>query len=123
MLPAAHRMRRSQEFTQTVRHGRRAGGPVLSVHVWQRPANAEPVRVGLVVPKGVGTAVRRTAVKRRLRALARARLDRFAPGGLVVLRAGSASGSATSQSLALALDAALGRALSRPPRAGAAEPR
>lgn len=120
MLPAAHRMRRSQEFSQTVRHGRRAGGPILAVHVWQRPVGDEPVRVGLVVTKGVGTAVRRTAVKRRLRALAAARLDRFAPGGLVVLRATAAAGSATSAALAQALDGALERALSRGP---AAEPR
>lgn len=118
MLPAVHRMRRSQEFSQTVRHGWRAGGPIVAVHVWQRPANAEPVRIGLVVPKGVGTAVRRTGVKRRLRALARARLGRFSPGGLVVLRAGAASGSATSADLAHALDGALERALSRAAVAG-----
>ncbi len=118
MLPAAHRMRRSNEFALAVRHGRRAGGALLAVHVWQRPASAEPVRIGLVVPKGVGTAVRRTVVKRRLRALATARLDRFAPGALVVLRASAASGSATSPTLAQALDGALERALRRGAAAG-----
>ena len=70
-----------------------------------------PARIGLVVGKTVGPAVVRTRVKRRLRAVASARVRTLPPGALVVLRAGPAAADATSADLAADLDRALAKLL------------
>lgn len=70
-----------------------------------------PARVGFVVSKAVGTAVTRNRVKRRLRHLMRARVDRLADGSTLVLRAQPAAAEATSSELARDLDRCLGRVL------------
>ncbi len=123
MLPAEHRMRRSEDFALAVRRGTRAGSPQLvahlllavgpdaqkrSAHMGQDPAVA---RVGLVVSKAVGTAVVRGRVKRRLRALLSARLDRLPAGSLLVVRANPPAAHATSAELATSLDRVLSRVL------------
>ncbi len=119
VLPAAHRMRRSEDFSLAVRRGRRAGSTHLAVHLLLPPqgtAPLAPARVGVVVSKAVGTAVTRTGVKRRLRAVAAARIGRLPDGALAVVRATPASAAATSEMLAADLDRMLKRVLS-PPRA------
>ena len=119
MLPAAHRMRRSEDFSLAVRRGRRAGSTHLAVHLLLAPQGAAtlgPALVGIVVSKAVGTAVTRTGVKRRLRAVASARVSRLPDGALAVLRATPASAAATSEVLAADLERMLDRVLS-PPRA------
>ena len=76
---------------------------------------AAPARVGLVVGKTVGSAVTRTRVKRRLRAVAAARVRTLPAGSLVVVRANPAAAEATSADLGADLDRALARLLgSRP---------
>ncbi|GCE75301.1 ribonuclease P protein component [Cellulomonas biazotea] len=117
MLPAAHRMRRAADFEQAVRRGARSGRDTLVVHLTTKtdPGPDGPV-VGLVVSKAVGTAVRRNLVKRRLRELVRARLDRLPAGSRVVVRALPASSSATYAQLASDLDSALGTAVRRTTR-------
>ncbi|WP_140458240.1 ribonuclease P protein component [Cellulomonas oligotrophica] len=115
MLPAAHRMRRSADFEQTVRRGARAGRDTLVVHLTTTTDPGPPV-VGLVVSKAVGNAVVRNRVKRRLRALVRPRLDSLDAGTLVVVRAQSAASTATSDQLARDLDGGLGRARDRAAR-------
>jgi len=114
VLPAPCRMRRSEDFARTVRHGRRAGRPLLVVHVLpaMSPDEAEPPLVGLVVSRAVGPAVTRTRVKRRLRHQLSARLGTLAPGMRLVVRANPAAASATSQELGADLDRALRRARS-----------
>ena len=124
MLPATHRMRRSEDFTLAVRRGRRAGSAHLGVHLLLAsetdPAHPlRPARVGIVVSKAVGTAVTRTGVKRRLRAVAAGRLQRLPDGALAVLRANPAGAGATSATLAADLDRALDRVLSAAPARGA----
>jgi len=104
-------MRRGEDFSLAVRRGRRAGSTHLALHLIERPECAEQVRVGLVVSKAVGNAVVRTRVKRRLRAVAASRLDRFPGGSLAVLRATPASAAATSQQLSADLDRTLRRVL------------
>jgi ribonuclease P protein component len=109
-------MRRREDFTGTVRRGRRAGRPLLAVHLLApqtgtTPDDACPARVGLVVSRAVGPAVTRTRVKRRLRHLAAARLARLAPGSLLVVRANPAAATATSAELGDDLDRALARVL------------
>ena len=116
MLPATHRMRRSEDFALAVRRGRRAGSAHLAVHLFvpaqsDHPHDLGPARVGIVVSKAVGTAVTRTRVKRRLRAVASTRLHRFPDGTLAVLRATSASADATSATLAADLDSTLDRVM------------
>jgi ribonuclease P protein component len=74
--------------------------------------------VGLVVGKTVGPAVVRNRVKRRLRAVLRARLDRLPPGSVLVVRALPPAGSAPSAALAADLDAGLARLLPNAPSTG-----
>ena len=137
MLPAPHRMRTSADFALAVRRGRRVGGARVAVHLMLPPASATvqqsatpagppasepalatspsaphtPAKVGLVVARTVGTAVVRTRVKRRLRAVAAGRLSRLPAGTLAVLRATPSSATATSAELAADVDRALDRVL------------
>ncbi len=98
MLPAAHRMRRSREFSHVVRSGRRAGRPTLVLHVAPGSVD-EPTRVGLVVSRQVGGSVIRHQVARRLRAIAAAELVSRPNGELVVIRALAPASRATSAQL------------------------
>lgn len=134
MLPAHRRLTRAVEFSATVRQGRRAGRTRVVVHVRpprvepagpqhphdQRPEPATPApgavvrvgssaRVGLVVSKGVGSAVVRNRVARRLRHVAAPLVDRLPPGASVVLRALPAAATATSAELAADVGSALRR--------------
>ena len=123
MLPPEHRLRRRQDFATAVRRGRRAGRPLLVVHLSPTTTgsddtnphvtggNAPPPRAGFVVSKAVGGAVVRNLVKRRLRHLVRERLSQLPPGSLVVVRALPGAGSAEYVELAQDLDAALRRLL------------
>jgi len=68
-----------------------------------------PARAGLVVGRGVGPAVVRHRVSRRLRHLLRPRLEALPPGTDLVIRAQAAAADATSAELGEDLDAALAR--------------
>lgn len=126
MLPSENRLRRRQDFAAAVRRGRRAGRPLLVVHL-RRDAidphvpgeSTPPARAGFVVSKAVGGAVQRNQVKRRLRHLVRERLSLLPPGSLVVVRALPEAGEADHAQLALDLDAALTRLLGRDTRGDA----
>ncbi|MBO0898607.1 ribonuclease P protein component [Cellulomonas sp. zg-ZUI199] len=112
MLPAAHRMRRSADFQQTVRRGARGGRDTLVVHLTTSTDPGPPV-VGLVVSRAVGNAVTRNRVKRRLRALVTARLDEVPDGSLLVVRAQPAAAASSSGELGRDLDKALATARRR----------
>ncbi|MFE0177666.1 ribonuclease P protein component [Streptomyces sp. NPDC059002] len=118
MLPTEHRLRRREDFATAVRRGRRAGRPLLVVHLRSGATDPHvpgetlpPTRAGFVVSKAVGGAVVRNTVKRRLRHLMRDRLASVPPGSLVVVRALPGSGDADHAQLARDLDAALQRLL------------
>ncbi|WP_329280753.1 ribonuclease P protein component [Streptomyces sp. NBC_00691] len=118
MLPTENRLRRREDFATAVRRGRRAGRPLLVVHLRSGATNphapgesAPPARAGFVVSKAVGGAVVRNQVKRRLRHLVRDRLTGLPPGSLVVVRALPGAGDAEHAQLARDLDAALQRLL------------
>ncbi|MCX4982102.1 ribonuclease P protein component [Streptomyces sp. NBC_00572] len=118
MLPTENRLRRREDFATAVRRGRRAGRPLLVVHLRSGDTNphapgesAPPARAGFVVSKAVGVAVVRNQVKRRLRHLVRDRLTELPPGSLVVVRALPGAGDADHAQLARDLDAALQRLL------------
>jgi ribonuclease P protein component len=117
-------MRHRDDFTRAVRRGRRAGRPLLAVHLLSPTAGGEgrsaaPALVGLVVSRAVGPAVTRTRVKRRLRHVTVPRLERLAPGSLLVVRANPSAAAASSAALAVDLDRALDRVLATAPRAAA----
>jgi len=100
-------MRRSAEFSQTVRHGRRAGRPLVSGHLLVTPAGADggqPPRIGFVVSRAVGGAVVRNKVRRRLRHLARGYLQSLPEGSLLVVRANPRAATAGQADLAAELD-------------------
>lgn len=135
MLPSEHRLRRRQDFATATRRGRRAGRPLLVVHLsesWDAsvagaygvvgsvadtvmtstdPHGAgeapSPARAGFVVSKAVGPAVVRNRVKRRLRHLVAARISGLPAGSLVVVRALPPSGAADYADLERDLDSAL----------------
>jgi ribonuclease P protein component len=105
-------MRSRAEFTAAVRGGRRAGTPLLLAHL--RADTAGPTRVGFVIGRPVGTAVRRNLLRRRLRHLVRERLDRLPAGSALVIRVNPPAASATSAQLAAALDRSLAKLLDAP---------
>jgi ribonuclease P protein component len=72
-----------------------------------------PPRVGLIVSKSVGGAVVRNRTKRRLRALAAARLDRIPAGVDIVIRANPIAAQASSAELGGELDRLLERVVGR----------
>ncbi|RNM12590.1 ribonuclease P protein component [Nocardioides pocheonensis] len=117
MLSASHRLSAAGEFRQAVRQGRRAGGPLVVVHLatgyvdkaTSRPGDPEAPRVGFVVSKAVGPAVTRNQVKRRLRHLMRERVGRLEDGALLVVRAQPAAAGASYRDLAAELDRCLDR--------------
>ncbi|MCX4628819.1 MULTISPECIES: ribonuclease P protein component [unclassified Streptomyces] len=119
MLSPENRLRRREDFASAVRRGRRAGRPLLVVHLRtsgatdpHEPGEIDPsTRAGFVVSKAVGGAVVRNRVKRRLRHLVRERLSQLPAGSLVVVRALPGAGDAGVDELARDLDAALSRLL------------
>lgn len=110
-------MRRRDEFTLAVRRGRRAGRPNVVVHLLRRDDAAEESAtddrplVGFIVARNVGNAVVRNSVRRRLRHLVRAHLDRLPRGSLLVVRANPSAGAARHDELAADLESALDRLL------------
>jgi ribonuclease P protein component len=65
-MRATTTLRRAEDFQKTQRHGRRVRHRGVTV-VAAVTAPGEPARLGLVVPRGVGTAVVRNRLRRRLR--------------------------------------------------------
>lgn len=143
MLPAAHRLRRSEDFRTALRarsgsrrlKGARAGGDLLVLHVVRRPDDraaaaavqldpAQPTssadstdpgvpRVGFVVSKAVGNSVQRHRTYRVLRHLVRDRLAAFPADVDAVLRAQPRARSASTDQLGTELDRLLERTLGR----------
>ena len=107
MLSREHRLRRSAEFSDVVRRGRRAGRPLLTVHLLA--GGEPPARAGLVVSKAVGGSVVRSRVSRRLRHQLRAVLPALPVDARVVVRAAPAAATADSAALGADLRRALAR--------------
>ena len=113
MLPAAARLRRRPDFTDTVRRGRRTSRGPLVLHLAPPDGAADaasgPARAGFVIGRPVGTAVVRNRLRRRLRHLLRTRLPQLPPGTRLVVRATPGAGELDSAALARLLDTALTR--------------
>ena len=70
-----HRLSRSRDFDAVYRHGRSASTRFLVLHWFARgPEPGEP-RLGLAVPRAVGSSVVRNRIKRQLREIWRAKLE------------------------------------------------
>jgi ribonuclease P protein component len=70
-----HRLSRSRDFDAVYRHGRSVSTRFLVLYWFARENGADAgARLGLAVPKAVGTAVVRNRMKRRLREALRTRL-------------------------------------------------
>ena len=84
-----HRLTRSRDFDAVRRRGRSASTRFLVCYWFARGDDGEP-RLGLAVPRAIGTAVTRNRIKRQLREAWRARLDRIPRGSdyLLVVRPG-----------------------------------
>jgi ribonuclease P protein component len=83
-----HRLSRSKDFDAVYRHGTSASTRYLTLHWFPREedGDGEP-RLGLAVPRAVGSAVTRNRVKRLLREAWRTLLDEVPPGKDYVLAA------------------------------------
>ncbi len=71
-----NRLSRSRDFDAVYRHGRSVSTRYLVLYWFAREEDDEP-RLGLAVPKAIGSAVIRNRIKRQLREAWRARLDRI----------------------------------------------
>ena len=123
MLPATARLRRRDDFTTVFRSGRRIARGPLVLHVLRElpPDPSLPVhapgggstppsptgRVGFVISGKVGNAVARNRLRRRLREVLRARLDRVSPGGALVVRALPGAAELSYGELVAVIDGAL----------------
>ena len=127
VLDRPHRLTSAPGFAAAIRGGRRAGTRTLVLHLQAgvESESAVPAQVGFVVSKAVGNAVTRNQVKRRLRHLARQRLESLPGAAVLVVRALPAAAGATYPELGADLDTALRRvtgADARPTGAGTRRP-
>ncbi len=87
------RLSRSRDFDAVYRHGRSVSTRYLTLHWFARDGEttSEP-RLGLAIPKAVGSAVERNRIKRQLRAIWEEAAAQAVPGRdyVIVARAGIA---------------------------------
>ena len=80
-----HRLSRSRDFDAVYRQGRSTSTRFLVLYWFDRDDDPAEPRLGLAVPKAAGNAVARNRIKRQLREIWRARLDRVPTGRDYVL--------------------------------------
>ena len=80
-----HRLSRSRDFDAVYRQGRSTSTRFLVLYWFDREEDAGEPRLGLAVPKSAGNAVARNKIKRQLREVWRARIDRVPTGHDYVL--------------------------------------
>ena len=85
-----HRLSRSRDFEAVYRHGRSFATRYLVLYWFPREESDGDPRLGLAVPKSLGSAVTRNRLKRQLREAWRASLGQVPPGRdyVLVARAG-----------------------------------
>lgn len=105
-------MRRSDDFSDTLRGGVRGTSGTMIMHLNANLTEGDPL-VGFVVSRAVGNSVGRHRVQRRLRHLMRDVVGQLEPGTRVVVRALPAAAGATRAELDADLRDALGRARRR----------
>ena len=83
-MKRANRLSRSRDFDAVYRHGRSVSSRFLVLYWFPQEEAAAP-RFGFSVPRSVGGAVERNKIKRQLREVWRARLERVPAGNDYVL--------------------------------------
>jgi ribonuclease P protein component len=83
-MKRANRLSRSRDFDAVYRHGRSVSSRFLVLY-WFPQEEASSPRFGFSVPRSVGGAVERNKIKRQLREVWGARLDRVPAGNDYVL--------------------------------------
>ncbi len=83
-MKRANRLSRSRDFDAVYRHGRSVSSRFLVLY-WFPQEEAGSPRFGFSVPRSVGGAVERNRIKRQLREVWRARLERVPAGNDYVL--------------------------------------
>jgi ribonuclease P protein component len=112
VLATRNRLRTASDFSTTVRSGVRNGRRNVVLYTAAIAAD-EPSRIGFIVSKGVGNAVVRNLVKRRLREAGAASLREYGTGFAIVVRALPASAAASWDQLLADYNAALESTVSR----------
>ena len=112
MLATRNRLRTATDFSTTVRSGVRNGRRNVVLYTATIGAD-EPSRIGFIVSKGVGNAVARNLVKRRLREAGAVSLREYGTGFAIVVRALPASATASWQELMADYNAALEATMKR----------
>ena len=87
MLPAIHRLRKSEDFKKIRRSGRKYVYPGLIIHISQGIFIGSPSRVGITVGKDCGNSVARHRLSRRIRGAVAPVVTHLPPGSGVVIRA------------------------------------
>lgn len=90
MLPKHNRLRRSRQFSQVYRQGKKAVSAHLIMRVWSLPAvpgeNCAGPCIGIVISQKVHKrAVVRNRLKRQVRAALRTQLPRLSPSLWIVI--------------------------------------
>jgi ribonuclease P protein component len=80
-----HRLSRSRDFDAVYRHGRSASTRFLVLYWFTREEGVGEPRLGIAVPKQLGSAVARNRVKRQLRETWRGLLEGIPDGNDYVL--------------------------------------
>jgi ribonuclease P protein component len=62
-----YRLSRSRDFDNVYRHGRSTSTRFFTLYAFPREESGEEARLGLAIPKSVGTAATRNRLKRTLR--------------------------------------------------------
>ena len=83
-MKRANRLSRSRDFDAVYRHGRSVSSRFLVLY-WFPQEEAGSPRFGFSVPRSVGGAVERNKIKRQLREVWRARLEKVPAGNDYVL--------------------------------------
>lgn len=88
-----HRLSRSRDFDAVYRHGRSIATRYLTLYSFPREEREGEARLGLAIPKSVGTAVERNRLKRRLREAWRSKMRPEGIDFVLVARGGLAEAS------------------------------
>jgi ribonuclease P protein component len=78
--PKTARLLRRPDFDRVYKTGRRFGSPLFTAFLVQRPEDAAGSRAGFTTPRGLGKAVVRNRIRRRLREVVRLHWAELAPG-------------------------------------------
>lgn len=110
MLPTQHRLRKSQQFAQIIRKGKRSGNRYLVIHHLTGQLETKVPLVGFVVPKkALPRAVDRNRVKRQLRAIISRYISHLPEGLGMVIRVSGLCRGQTSADLEKYLQQCLNR--------------